>query len=947
MDFADRHIGPRPDDINHMLAVMNKSSVTELIDSVVPDTIRQQGDLDLPAAMSEKEFIQYVTNLATTNQKFRSYIGMGYAECITPTVIQRNIIEDPGWYTQYTPYQAEIAQGRLEALFNFQTVVCELTSMEISNASLLDEATAVAEAMSMFAVCHKDKAAKRFFVDFRCHPQTIAVLRTRAGAKGWVIDVGDAASFNVDESHFGGLVQYPATDGEILDYHAITEALHSVNSKIIYAADPMAMSILTPPGELGADVVVGSMQRFGMPMGYGGPHAAFFATRESFKRYIPGRIIGVSKDNENRPAFRMALQTREQHIRRERATSNICTAQALPAVVASMYAIYHGPKGLREIASSIHSKTRSLVSTLRSFGCEIITSNYFDTFCVKPTEDQNKDLQLRLESAGINLRHFDEKIIGITLDEATEWSELPKLIEAITNEPIRIGELDKIESQLPHYFDRPSNFLNNPVFTSNASETKLLRYMQKLKSRDLSLTHSMIPLGSCTMKLNSTTSMLPISWTSFSNVHPFAPKHQSPGYECVFRELESMICAITGFEGVSLQPNAGSQGEYAGLLVIRKFHESKGDVERNICLIPASAHGTNPASAVMAGYTVVVVQCDSNGDIDRADFSQKVKRYSKNIAAFMITYPSTHGVFEEGIVDLCEIIHDSGGLVYMDGANMNALIGLCRPADLGIDVCHLNLHKTFCIPHGGGGPGMGPIAVNKGLKSFLPGHSEIQIGGEDSVGPVSAAPWGSALILLISWGYIKLMGKDLSRCSEVAILNANYIAHRLNSYFPVLYSGTNGGVAHECILDLRWCKKDVGITVEDVAKRLIDYGFHAPTVSFPVPDTLMIEPTESEDLEEIDRFCEAMISIRKEIELVTNGTSDPVNNVLKNAPHTMRVIANQDWDKPYAREVAAFPASWIEENKFWPYVGRLNNAYGDRNLICSCIDVEQFSEGIE
>ena len=947
MDFINRHIGPRASDIQHMLTTMNKTSVAELIDSVVPTSIRQKDDLDLPEPMSEKEFIQCATDLAMKNQKFRSYIGMGYTECLTPAVIQRNILEDPGWYTQYTPYQSEIAQGRLEALFNFQTVVCELTGMEISNASLLDEATAAAEAMAMFYVSHKDDDAKNFFVDLRCHPQTISVLKTRAEARGLVIHVGDAEFFNVDHTYFGGLVQYPATNGEIINYGAITEALHSVGSKIVYASDPLALSIITPPRDLGADVVVGSMQRFGMPMGYGGPHAAFFATSESFKRLIPGRIIGLSTDNEDRPAFRMALQTREQHIRRERATSNICTSQALPAIVASMYAIYHGAKGLRQIAFEIHSKTRSLASVLGMRGCEILTRDYFDTVYVKPTELQNKGILVRLRSAGINVRHVDEKIIGITLDEAAEWSELPRLIEAITNKPIKVSELDEMECQLPNYFYRSSEFMSSSVFTSHASETKLLRYMQKLKSRDLSLTHSMIPLGSCTMKLNSTTIMLPISWSGFSNVHPFAPKHQSHGYECIFGELESMICTITGFEGVSLQPNAGSQGEYAGMLVIRKFHESRGDTERNICLIPASAHGTNPASAVMAGYKVVVIQCDNNGDIKRADFNKKIRQYSKEIAAFMITYPSTHGVFEEGIMDLCEIIHDVGGLVYMDGANMNAMIGLCRPVDLGIDVCHLNLHKTFCIPHGGGGPGMGPIAVNKQLKTFLPGHSEIQVGGGDSVGPVSAAPWGSALILIISWGYIKLMGKNLTRCSEVAILNANYIANRLNLYFPVLYSGVNSGVAHECILDLRWCKKDVGITVEDVAKRLIDYGFHSPTVAFPVPDTLMIEPTESEDLEEIDRFCEAMISIRKEIDSVSIGVSDPVNNVLKNAPHTMRAIANQDWDKPYDREEAVFPASWVEENKFWPYVGRLNNAYGDRNLICSCSDIEQFSEGNE
>ena len=947
MDFSSRHIGPRADDVQRMLSKLNKKSITELINGILPSSIRQQETLELPDPLSEKEFIERANDIAMDNQKFRSYIGMGYVESLTPSVIQRNILEDPGWYTQYTPYQAEIAQGRLEALFNFQTVICELTGMQISNASLLDEATSAAEAMSMFSLCHKDKEAKRFFVDFRCHPQTIEVLKTRADAKGWVIDVGDAKSFRVNNSHFGGFVQYPATDGEINDYSSLTEALHSLGSKIVFAADPLALTVLTPPSELGADVVVGSMQRFGMPMGYGGPHAAFFATGEEFKRFIPGRIIGVSKDNEERPAFRMALQTREQHIRRERATSNICTAQALPAIVASMYAIYHGPNGLREMAFGIHLKTQSLAIALKTCGCEILTEKYFDTICVRPTKLQTKSITSRLKNSSINVRHFDEHIIGITLDESTEWSELPKLIEAITNIPIKTCEIDKGECQLPEYLNRPSDFLNNFVFTSYTSETKLLRYMQKLKSRDLSLTHSMIPLGSCTMKLNSTTTMLPISWSSFFNVHPFAPKEQSDGYDHIFRELESMIGTITGFDGVSLQPNAGSQGEYAGLLVIRKFHESKGDKERNICLIPASAHGTNPASAVMAGYKVVVVQCDSNGDIDQADFNQKVKKYSQEIAAFMITYPSTHGVFEEAIVDLCEIIHESGGLVYMDGANMNALIGLCRPADLGVDVCHLNLHKTFCIPHGGGGPGMGPIAVKKELKMFLPRHSEVKVGGTNGVGPVSAAPYGSALILLISWGYIKLMGKNLTRCSEIAILNANYIAHRLNSYFPVLYTGNNGGVAHECILDLRWCKKQVGITVEDVAKRLIDYGFHAPTVSFPVADTLMIEPTESEDLEEIDRFCDAMICIRKEIDMVEQGLSDKVNNVLKNAPHTMRAIARQDWDKPYCREQAAFPAYWLEENKFWPYVGRLNNAFGDRNLICSCTDTEQFIEGNE
>ena len=947
MDFANRHIGPDSDDIRDMLVAINKNSISELIDSILPGLTEDQNGLDLMEPMSENGFLKYAQSIASMNKNFRSYIGMGYVSSLTPTVIQRNILEDPGWYTQYTPYQSEISQGRLEALFNFQTIVCELTGMELSNASLLDEATAAAEAMAMFYICRKNKNASKFFVDFQCHPQTIAVLKTRAKARGWSIELGSYDAFEVEDTFFGGIVQYPNTTGEILDYSVITEDLHSVGANIVYATDPLALSVLTAPGSLGADAVIGSMQRFGMPMGNGGPHAAFFATKQSFKRFIPGRIIGASIDSDGNPAFRMALQTREQHIRREKAISNICTAQALPAIVATMYAIYHGSKGLRDIAYCVHSKARALADALAKSGCKINTINYFDTICVEPTEKQNAELTSRLDLAEINVRHLDRNTIGITLDEATEWSELPKLFQAITNDTICTDELKNIEYDLSDYLDRPDDFFINSVFMSCTSETKLLRYMQKLKNRDLSLAHSMIPLGSCTMKLNGTTAMLPISWTSFSNVHPFAPRDQANGYDFVFRELESMICTITGFDGVSLQPNAGSQGEYAGLLVIRKYHESKGEFDRNICLIPASAHGTNPASAVMAGYKVVVVKCNNNGDIDRIDFQSKIEKHSNKLAALMITYPSTHGVFEEGIQDFCEIVHRHGGLVYMDGANMNAMIGLCLPAELGVDVCHLNLHKTFCIPHGGGGPGMGPIAVKKELKFFLPNHSEISVGGNVSIGAVAAAPWGSALILLISWGYIKMMGRDLKKCSEIAILNANYIAHRLNQFFPVLYSGRNGGVAHECILDFRWCKKDVGITVEDVAKRLIDYGFHAPTVSFPVPDTLMIEPTESEDLEEINRFCDAMISIRREIDLVASGGVDPVNNVLKNAPHTMRTIANQDWDKPYDRRVAAFPTAWTEENKFWPHVGRLDNAYGDRNLICSCGAVDQFTEGNE
>ena len=943
-EFARRHLGPDPEQVGNMLSALGEESLEALIDSAVPAAIRFRGNLALGESVNEFELIKVMRKLAADNANYRSFIGMGYNDCITPPVIQRNIIENPGWYTQYTPYQSEIAQGRLEALLNFQTMISDLTAMELSNASLLDEATAAAEAMAMLFAVQRKNSSKRFFADERCHPQTIAVLVARAQARGWAVEVGRCQDCDLSRGYFGALVQYPCSDGEILDYRPFVEAVHASGGLIAFASDPLALCLLTPPGELGADAVVGSTQRLGMPMGYGGPHAAFLAVRAEYKRQLPGRVIGVSRDARGKTALRMALQTREQHIKRENATSNICTAQVLPAVVASMYGVYHGPEGLRRIAADIHGKARHLAAALEAAGVPMRAVDYFDTLRVQIGLQGRDQVLQRARANKINLRDFGDGDFAISLDETTTAEDLAQIVHALTGEKVALeigGETSETLWDKRHV--RQSVFMQHPVFSSHRSETQILRYIHLLQSRDLSLTHSMIPLGSCTMKLNATVEMMPITWPEFAGIHPFVAAEQAVGYQQVFAELTHMLKEITGFAGVSLQPNAGSQGEYAGLLVIRRYHSERGDTARDICLIPASAHGTNPASAVMAGMRVVVVACDQNGNIDLDDLRKKAGEHREQLAALMVTYPSTHGVFEQEIRTICQVVHECGGQVYMDGANMNALVGLCRPADIGMDVCHLNLHKTFCIPHGGGGPGMGPIAVAEHLLDFLPSHPLVKTGGQRAIGPIAAAPWSSAVILLISWAYIKMMGPYLVESTRIAILNANYIARRLDPYFPVLYKGNTGWVAHECILDLRWCKRDAGISVEDVAKRLIDYGFHAPTVSFPVAGTMMVEPTESESMEEMDRFCAAMIAIRQEIDEVIAGELDAENNPLKNAPHTMDMVLAADWDKPYSRERAALPAPWLAERKFWPHVARLDNAQGDRNLVCSCPPLESYT----
>ena len=953
ISFADRHIGPNPDEVGQMLEVLGLKDLDALVEKTVPQTIRLKGSLQLPEPKSEYAAIALLKEIASKNQVFRSFIGMGYHDCITPPVIQRNILENPGWYTAYTPYQAEIAQGRLEALLNFQTMIIDLTGLEIANASLLDEATAAAEAMTMsYGIC-KNKA-NAFFVSKDCHPQTIEVVQTRAIPLGIDFIVGDFQTFDFQQPVFGVLLQYPASDGTIYDYRSFVEKAHAVGALVTVAADPLSLTLLTPPGEFGADIAVGSTQRFGIPLGYGGPHAAYFATKEEYKRQVPGRIVGVSKDSQGNPALRLALQTREQHIRRDKATSNICTAQVLLAVMAGMYAVYHGPAGLRNIAENIHNLTVLLAEGLKRLGYSIGSENYFDTLCVELGDnathrlrDRNlKEILQRCQARQINLRI--DTTIGITLDETTTLSDVIDLLEifALSDSlPFTVEELaPKSNSPL----SRTSNYLTHPVFNRYHSETELLRYMHRLQAKDLSLTTSMIPLGSCTMKLNATSEMLPVTWSEFGKIHPFAPQSQTRGYQVLFQQLEEWLAEITGFAGISLQPNAGSQGEYAGLLVIRQYHQSRGETHRNICLIPQSAHGTNPASAVMCGMKVVPVNCDTQGNVDLDDLKAKAEKHKSELAALMVTYPSTHGVFEEPIREICDVIHANGGQVYMDGANMNAQVGLCRPGDFGADVCHLNLHKTFCIPHGGGGPGMGPIGVAPHLVPFLPGHSVVQMDANNpkSMGAVSAAPWGSASILTISWMYIAMMGgAGLTDATKVAILNANYIARRLESYYPVLYKGKTGLVAHECILDLRSLKKSAGIEVDDIAKRLMDYGFHAPTVSWPVAGTMMVEPTESESKEELDRFCDAMISIRQEIEEIESGKVDAQDNVLKNAPHTAESLITSEWNHPYSREQAAYPAPWTREHKFWPAVGRIDNAFGDRNLVCSCLPMEAYSQG--
>ncbi|MEH2063768.1 MAG: aminomethyl-transferring glycine dehydrogenase [Nostoc sp.] len=984
--FVPRHIGPNSDDIHLMLKVLGFPSLDALIDQTVPQTIRLKQPLKLPDAESEYAALASLKKVAAKNQVFRSYIGMGYYDCITPPVIGRNILENPGWYTAYTPYQPEIAQGRLEALLNFQTLIIDLTGLEIANASLLDEATAAAEAMSLSYGVSKNQA-NAYFVSGNCHPQTIDVLQTRAKPLGIKIIVGDHQTFDFDQPIFGAVLQYPASDGTIYDYRAFIEKAHAKGALVTVAADPLSLTLLTPPGEFGADIAVGSTQRFGIPLGFGGPHAAYFATKEEYKRLVPGRIVGVSKDAQGKPALRLALQTREQHIRREKATSNICTAQVLLAVMASMYAVYHGPAGLKQIAENIHQLTLMLAAGLKHLGYKISFEHFFDTLRV---ELGTRSLEVILEACqarNINLRIFDDTAVGISLDETTTADDLIELLEIFAAPDSlffgfkEIGDLiaARRKSSLQNStFVRTSTYLTHPIFNRYHSETELLRYLHKLESKDLSLTTSMIPLGSCTMKLNATAEMIPVSWEEFGKIHPFAPASQTQGYQILFEQLEAWLAEITGFAGISLQPNAGSQGEYAGLLVIRQYHENRGEAHRNVCLIPTSAHGTNPASAVMCGMKVVAVACDSQGNIDVDDLKSKAEKHSNELAALMVTYPSTHGVFEEPIQEICAVVHSHGGQVYMDGANMNAQVGICRPGDIGADVCHLNLHKTFCIPHGGGGPGMGPIGVASHLVPFLPGHAVVGTGdtslreaapttssvhrwglgtrkeeipnpqslipSTQHIGAVAAAPWGSASILVISWMYIAMMGADgLTHATKVAILNANYIAKKLESYYPVLYQGKNGLVAHECILDLRSLKKSAAIEIDDVAKRLIDYGFHAPTVSWPVGGTIMVEPTESESKQELDRFCDALISIRQEIAEIEVGKVDIQDNVLKNAPHTAENLITGEWHHSYSREQAAYPASWTREYKFWPAVGRIDAAFGDRNFVCSCLPMDAYS----
>ena len=946
--FARRHIGPSEAEVTDMLSELGYESLAALIDAAVPKNIRLDRELKLPEPKSETEALAELRAISRKNKVARSFIGAGYYDCITPPVIQRNILENPGWYTAYTPYQAEIAQGRLEALLNFQQLIIDLTALDIANASLLDEATAAAEAM---ALCHAVVPnRKTFFVADDCHPQTIAVVQTRAKPLGIEVKIGDYSRFKFDDTVFGALVQYPATDGAIYDYSEFVRQAHDAGALVVVAAEILALTLLKPPGEFGADVAVGNTQRFGVPLGFGGPHAAYFATRHQFKRHMPGRLVGVSHDAEGRPAYRLALQTREQHIRRDKATSNICTAQVLLAVIASMYAVYHGPKGLRAIAERVHRLTSQLADGLQALGCTIAHENFFDTIRIEV--ESSEVIVERAAKAGSNLRALGPRAIGISFDETTTPQDIELLMSIFRGTTVRDfadDELGEPPIRIPQFAIRSSKFLTHPIFNTHDTETEMLRYLKKLESRDLSLTTSMIPLGSCTMKLNATAEMFPISWPEISKLHPFAPIDQTAGYVEICDQLEDWLAEITGFAAVSLQPNAGSQGEFAGLLAIREYHASRGETQRNVCLIPTSAHGTNPASAVMAGFKVVSVACLKDGDIDLADLRAKADGHALDLAALMVTYPSTHGVFEPTIREICEIVHAHGGQVFMDGANMNAQCGLCRPGDYGADVCHLNLHKTFCIPHGGGGPGVGPIGVAKHLAPFLPAAASINSQpstiNSAATGPVAAAPYGSASILTITWMYIRMMGAEgLKRASEVAILNANYIAKRLDRYFPVLFKGKHGLVAHECIVDLRqW--KNAGIEVEDVAKRLMDYGFHAPTVSWPVAGTMMIEPTESEPKHELDRFCEAMISIRAEMDAIANGNQDSQNNLLKNAPHTARQIASDKWDRSYSREQAAFPAPWTREHKFWPAVARIDNVYGDRNLFCSCPPVEEFEKG--
>ena len=936
-EFLSRHLGPRPADLVDMLRVVRAASLDDLIAETVPAAIRAGRPLELPPANSEHEVLNELRRLGGRNRRVRAFIGMGYAEAILPPVILRNILENPGWYTAYTPYQAEISQGRLEALLNFQTMVMELCGMEVAGASLLDEATAAAEAMHMFTALAERDEAKVFFVSELCHPQTIAVVRTRAGALDIEVEVGDHATFDFDNRVFGALVQYPTTDGKLIDYRGFCDRAHAAGARVAVAADLLSLALLVPPGEFGADVALGSVQRFGLPLGYGGPHAAFFATRKEFTRKMPGRLVGVSRDSHGRTAFRLALQTREQHIRREKATSNICTSQVLPAVMASMFAVYHGAEGIRAIATRIAQRAATLARALTSAGLRLASPTLFDTVRVDATAPAIAACHARAEASGICLRQFSPTALTITLDETTTPADVETIVRVLAPATAAQVKIEEAALAIPPAMVRTSAVLQHPIFSAYRSETEMLRYLRRLQGKDLSLADSMIPLGSCTMKLNAAVEMLPLTWPEWSGIHPFVPAKYAEGYVAIVTDLEMLLAEITGFEGVSLQPNAGSQGEYAGLLVIRKYHRSRGQEQRDVCLIPSSAHGTNPASAAMAGCRVVVVACDADGNVDLADLTAKASEHSDRLAALMLTYPSTHGVFEEDVQKLCAVVHEHGGQVYLDGANMNGQVGLCRPADLGADVCHINLHKTFASPHGGGGPGAGPIAVASHLVPFLPGHPIIQVGSEQAIGPVSAAPWGSANILLVAWSYARLMGAaGLTQATKVAILNANYIAERLHEHFPVVYRGKQGRVAHECIVDLRPLKKSAGIEAEDVAKRLMDYGFHAPTMSFPIPGTLMIEPTESESRAELDRFCDAMIAIRQEIREIETEMQPRADNLLKNAPHTAEVLLAAEWTHPYPRERAAYPLPYLRQHKYWPPVSRLDNVQGDRQFVCAC-----------
>lgn len=953
--FANRHNGAvAAEDIQKMTQVIGVKSVDELIDKTVPTGIRMQGALKVSEAVSEQTLLKNLKRIASQNKVYKSYIGMGYYNCYTPNVVLRNIMENPGWYTQYTPYQAEIAQGRLEALLNYQTMVIDLTGLPIANASLLDEGTAAAEAMAMFRSLHKSDAAVKFFVDEQVFPQTLDILITRAEPMGIELVIGDFNTVSFDDSYFGAFIQYPNNKGAVCDYKAFAEKAHAANVLVCAAADLLALTLLTPPGEWGADCVVGTSQRFGVPLGYGGPHAAFFSTRDDYKRQIPGRIIGVSIDRHGNRALRMALQTREQHIRRQNATSNICTAQVLLSIMAGMFATYHGPEGIKAIASKVHGLTKTLEAALKALGFEQSNDHYFDTLHIN-ANGLSAQIKTISESKGINFRYFNDQFIGISIDETTECADITDIVACFAEAKSAALEASKIQALAneqtltwPAAFQRQSNFMTHPVFQNYHSEHEMLRYIKFLESKDLSLCHSMISLGSCTMKLNATAEMIPVTWPEFNAIHPFVPQDQVKGYLQIIDELNKDLSEITGFAGMSMQPNAGAQGEYAGLMVIRAYLKDIGQGHRNIALIPESAHGTNPASAAMAGMKIVIVKNLQNGNIDMEDLKVKAAEHANDLAVFMVTYPSTYGVYESAIKDITDIIHQHGGQVYMDGANMNAQVGLTSPGLIGADVCHLNLHKTFCIPHGGGGPGMGPIGVAEHLLPYLPGHAVVNIGGSKSIHAVSAAQYGSASILLISYVYIKLMGaKGLTDATKVAILNANYIKSRLEQHYPILFTGENGFCAHEMILDTRGLKQSAGIEAEDLAKRLMDYGYHAPTLSFPVAGTLMIEPTESESLMELDRFCDTLIAIRNEVAEIESGIADKDNNVLKNAPHTAVEIASSEWKHTYSREKAAFPMPAFVHKKFWPSVARVNNTHGDRNLICACLPIEAYAQSAQ